>query len=1186
MTTFRGLNLRTLKILVPCLSACLVPCLSATPALAAEAPRWNIVSFTSPTNLAPNTPTNEVQQLTVDATGGTFTVTFPVTQGVCYSPGTTAPLPFDATAVEVQAALEALECIGGSNVTVTGGSGGSAPYVVTFIGGSVGARPLPVMSADSSLLTGGVATATLSETTRGAPAPYMLVKATNVGGAATDGSTVTIDDALPAALSATTISGYDAYAVGFTSSSLGSATCTTVPGISCSYSGVIDPGDTLVMRVNLETAATSLMPEELNMAQVSGGGAAQVSISTPITIGAVPAVFGPAPGSVSATLSTSQAGAHANVTTAFALNSEMPSVATADLRDVHFDLPPGLVGNTVGMPTCSMAQILKAISEPSTCPSDTVVGMAILTFATERTVAREITVVTPVYNIAPAPGEPAAFALNALFLPVRLDTSVLSDGNFAVRVSSSGLTEAAVTLGASITIWGVPADHSGPGNDRSYYTVLTGSPPFGGATGQTRVPLLSNPQQCSTPLSAELTVDSWSNPGHFVSSGVVPMGTLTGCDQLSLESSFSMLPDTLEAGAPAGYSFDLNVPQRNEPDGLATPNVKDVKLTLPAGVVVNPSAAWGLKACSDAQFFGPNRGRQEPATLSECPREAQVGKVRVKSPALEEALEGQVYLAEPECNPCTPADAQDGKMIRLFLQVVSEGEGGVIVKLAGRGSIDQQTGQITTTFENNPQLPFNSLKLELGGGPRAVLANPRTCGPVTSNLDLTPWSSPFTSDSTPRYSFEINQGCFGAQFSPSFVGGVTSIQAGAYSPFTLSFGRSDHDQFLAGISTQMPPGLLGKLSGVELCKEPQASTGNCGPNSLIGHVQALTGPGADPFLVSGGHVFITEGYGGAPYGLSIVVPAVAGPYTLAGTTGQGTVVVRAKILVDPHTAALTVTSDPLPTMLDGIPLQLKAVNVTIDRPEFTFNPTNCNKTSINGTLTSAEGLSANVSTSFQVTNCATLAFKPKFAVSTSSKTSRRNGASLDVKLSYPNTPQGTEANIAKVKVELPRALPSRLPTLQKACIAAQFESNPAGCPTASIVGHAKAITPLIPVPLEGPAYFVSHGGEAFPSLIVVLQGYGLKLELVGSTFIGKSGITSSTFKTIPDAPVGTFELTLPQGPYSALAANTNLCKRKLAMGTEFVAQNGAVLKQKTKIAVTDCPKHKAKRARRKGRGGG
>jgi hypothetical protein len=372
----------------------------------------------------------------------------------------------------------------------------------------------------------------------------------------------------------------------------------------------------------------------------------------------------------------------------------------------------------------------------------------------------------------------------------------------------------------------------------------------------------------------------------------------------------------------------------------------------------------------------------------------------------------------------------------------------------------------------------------------------------------------------------------------------------------------------------MPPGLSGTLAGVALCGEAQADAGTCGPESLIGETTVSVGLGNSPYTVTGGRVYLTGPYEGAPFGLSIVNPANAGPFHL------GNVIVRAKIEVDPHTTQLTITSDTtgpyaIPPSIKGIPLQIKHINVTVSRPSgFTFNPTNCNPQAITGGLSSTEGATAGLAVPFQATNCAALAFAPKFAVSTSGKTSKANGASLAVKLTYPNAPQGSEANIARVKVDLPKQLPSRLTTLQKACTAAQFEANPAGCPAASVIGHAKAITPILPVPLEGPAYFVSHGGEAFPSLIVVLQGYGVTVDLVGTTFISKTGITSSTFKTVPDVPVGSFELTLPQGPYSALTAIGNLCTSRLSMPTEFVAQNGVVIHQTTPVGVTGCPKKK------------
>jgi hypothetical protein len=323
-----------------------------------------------------------------------------------------------------------------------------------------------------------------------------------------------------------------------------------------------------------------------------------------------------------------------------------------------------------------------------------------------------------------------------------------------------------------------------------------------------------------------------------------------------------------------------------------------------------------------------------------------------------------------------------------------------------------------------------------------------------------------------------------------------------------------------------------------------------------------------------GKAYLTGSYNGAPFGLSFVVPAVAGPLNL------GTVVVRSAVNVDRYTAALTVTSEPLPQILQGVPLNIRAVNVTMNREHFIFNPTNCNPLAVDATLTSALAARVPVSTRFQATNCTSLAFTPRFSVTTSGKTSRAGGASLDARIQVP---QGAgQANFARVKVELPKALPSRLTTLQKACTAQVFEANPAACPAASLVGYAKATTPLLPVTLTGPAYFVSHGGEAFPSLIVVLEGYGVRVDLIGTTFISKKGITSSTFASVPDVPVNTFEIYLPEGPYSALAANGDLCKQKLSMGTELVAQDGASIHQSTPIGVTTCTKpkktNKAKKA--------
>jgi hypothetical protein len=1149
---------------------------SASLAAGAEAPVWRIISTAEPTTL--EAPQNEVQEIKVKATGGLV---------VAHIQGHNDVFFFSATAGhdEVQAAIEAQ--VGAGNVEVSGGPGdaeGTKPYVVTFTG-SLAAQEIPLMFVNG-LFESESESVAVHVAQVGGSGGELVVTAINVGGAATDGSTITIHDSLPTGLTATSISGEESYHAGNAFAENPQAKLNCPKGtLTCTYSHPVDPGDTLVVRIPV-TVQSGAPSSVVNSVTVSGGGAEDggASVSRPLAIGSTEVGFGIAPGSVLVADSTRQAGAHANVTTGFTMNTTSVHHVSENPKDIRFDLPPGQVGNTVGMATCPAA---KAFSQE--CPRDTVVGIATV-FAEANNPLVQVTraIVAPVFNITPSPGEPVAFMFKPAFIPVRLDTSVLSNGDYGVRVTAGNLSQAAEIISTYVTIWGVPADHNGPGNIGSNYSVTAtaedGHSLGGPNLAATRVPLLSNPTQCLTPLTATMETDPWLDRDVF-QSAQAPIGTLIGCNLLTEEPSMSMLPDTLQAGAPAGYSFGLHVPQVNDPDGLAAPNVQKVVTALPVGAVISPSAAWGLAACSDAQFFGPSseRGLERPAKPAGCPREAQVGTVLIQTPALALPLTGDVFLASPQCGPCTPQDAQDAKMVRLFLQVIGEGNSGIVVKLEGTGRLDQQTGQLTVTFDRNPQLPFSDLKLTLGGGPRATLANPRACGPATTALSLTPWSTPFTNDLASLYTFNVT-GCYSPQFDPSFVAGTTSIQSGEYTPFMLSFGRKDADQFLGGLQLRMPPGLLGKVSTVTLCKEPQAAQGECPAESLIGHVQVLTGPGQTPFLVTGGQVFLTESYKGAPFGLSIVVPAVAGPYTLAGTTGHGTVVVRAAINVDPTDSHLTVTSDPLPTELDGIPLQLQVVNVTIDRPEFTFNPTSCSKMSIGASLTSTEGASAGVSSPFQVTNCVGLGFKPQFKVSTSGHTSRANGASLDAKVVYPLGPK--LANIAKVKVELPKQLPSRLTTLQKACTDSVFSANPESCPAASRVGQARASTPILPGELTGAAYFVSHGGAAFPDLIVVLEDRrdGVRVDLTGSTFISKAGITSSTFKTVPDVPISSFELYLPQGPNSALAANGNLCSSSLKMPTEFVAQNGAVLHRAMPVAVTGCPKaakaRKARRARR------
>ncbi len=641
--------------------------------------------------------------------------------------------------------------------------------------------------------------------------------------------------------------------------------------------------------------------------------------------------------------------------------------------------------------------------------------------------------------------------------------------------------------------------------------------------------------------------------------------SMTGCDRLDFEPTITVDPGTSTASSPAGPTVELRVPQNENSNALAEADLRTAVVTLPAGLSVNPSSANGLEGCSEAQIGLDNE------SAPTCPDASKIGNVEVNTPLLSTPLKGSVYVAQPNAN-------KFGSLLAIYLTAEADG---VWVKLAGHVEPNLQTGQLTTTFEENPQLPFTDLKLEFFGGQRAALSTPPGCGTYTTTTSLTPWSAPESGPpATPSSSFAITSGCAGG-FSPSFAAGMTgSAQGGGFSPFATSFSRSDQDQALGSVSVHTPPGMLGLLSSVSLCPEPQASLGTCGPQSLIGHTTVQAGVGTDPVSVSG-QVFLTGPYNGAPFGLSVVVPAVAGPFNL------GTVVVRATIAVDSRTSQLTITSGPLPQILQGIPLQVKRIDVTVDRPGFTFNPTDCDPLGVDSALTSAQGVSMARTSPFQAANCATLPFKPKFTISTAGKASKTGGTSLDVKVAAKGGPQpgGGEANIRSVKVDLPKQLPSRLTTLQKACLAKVFEADPASCPKASDVGTATASTPVLTHPLSGPAYLVSHGGAAFPDLEIVLQGEGVTLVLDGNTSI-KNGVTASTFRSVPDAPISSFELKLPSGKYSVLGtdlpakAKFRLCGLSLVAPTAITGQNGAVIHQNTKLGITGCPRPR-KAARRR-----
>ncbi len=1152
----------------------------------------------------------------------------------------------------------------------------------------------------------------------------LAVTVENVGDALADASKtpVVIDDSLSAGLRATGAP----TAANLNVNALGAVPCVLEEAgarVSCTYSGTeseqplgeqklggLPPFQQIEVRIPVVVQAGAVVCEphsracEQNVVSVSGGGAPPARVSRPIVVNAQAPVFGVesygfTPESEGGRGDT-QAGSHPfQVGFDLTLNQGAQegegfngaNVHTAGLelaKDLRFKLPPGFVGDPSAIPTCPIAEFLHnthATPYHDECPADTAVGVITLTYYLPHSLGY-VSEDLPVFNLEPSVGEPARFGFFIAIAEygVYIDTAVRTGEDYGVTSTSTNISQEVEFISAKATLWGVPGD-SRHNDQRGWGCLAAGRGEFGGTCGGVEngshpPPFLDLPTSCTGSLQTSVEADSWRDAGHFESFPSEPVMGLDGCNQLQFVPEIKVTPDGTEASKPTGLTVDVHVPQEGQlnGEGNAQSNIKDIEVTLPNGVTLNPSAADGLQACSgntgsalggrlgvpgnqigykgsvelnpeyehgnETPQFTPYvpestdalaNGYEERLKPGEnfCPDASKVATVKIKTPLLPNPVLGAVYLASPQNFEVFPPENPFGVHVVQYL-VAEDPVSGSLVKLPGRvelggepgASPELAPGQIRSFFEDNPQLPFEDAEVSFFGGERAPLATPEHCGTYTTQAVYTPWDgeAPVTSYS----SFQITSGpngsaCPGSSlpFTPTSTGGALNLNAGAFSPFTTTLSRAAGEQDLQSAEVKLPPGLSGILSGVELCREPQADQGTCGPNSQIGETTVSVGVGGEPFTVTGGKVYLTGPYNGTSecatpgtggcgsFGLSVVNPAKAGPFELQ----QGRpVVVRAKIEVDPYTAALTVTSNSpgtpyaIPTIIEGFPLQIEHVNITTTRSDFQFNPTNCAKMQVEANLHSTEGASDLVKIPFQVTNCASLKFTPKFTVSTSSTDNfNGNGASLISKVTEPSEPQGSQANITRFKVELPLALPSRLTTLQKACLAKVFEANPAACPPASDIGHAVVHTHLLPVPLEGPAIFVSHGNEAFPSLTMVLQGYGVTVDLVGSTFISHKGITSTTFKTVPDQPFNTFELTLPEGKYSALAATTDVCKptttktvkkkvtvkrhgkrvkvtkkvsekvaAPLIMPTEIVAQNGAEIHENTKISVTGCKKAK------------
>lgn len=817
--------------------------------------------------------------------------------------------------------------------------------------------------------------------------------------------------------------------------------------------------------------------------------------------------------------------------TYFKFNTEESSglsVPQGKVKDIRVDLPPGLSVNPQAVEQCSEAEL---VASECAAHKGAEVGLDEIEtiFEVLPGVPVNLTIPFKLFNIEPPEGHPAEFGFNTPFGPVYLVGGISWNTDYHEYFVISEVNKMVPFIGSKLVTHGNI-----------------------GTNG-----FLTLPSACSETEVSHLEVDSWEKPGEWLKySTETPVG-VTECQKVPFEPSIAETPSTTQSDRPDGLAVDVKVPQNPEPTQINSSTLRNASVTLPEGMTLNPSAATGLEACTDAQI---GIGTENQVS---CPAGSKVGTVAIETPTLPKgALTGNVYVGQP-----LSTEPASGREYRIFVDAEAP-RYGVSVRLEGRVQANATTGRLTTTFTEAPPIPFSDFIITLDTGEHAPLANPLACGAATTTSSITPYSG--NPPAAPGTAFAIDSNGKGGTcakplpFSPAQATQVQPNTAGAYSSYTLGVTREEGQQYLSQIKTTLPRGLLAAIPAVPLCGEPQAQQGTCSAASAIGSATVALGAGPHPFGLTG-TVYLTGPYGGAPYGLSIVVPAEkVGPYN------DGVVVTRAKIEVDKYTARVIVTAAP-PTIVSGVPVRLRSVTVAVNRNAYLFNPTNCSALSTDTALSgftpgTSESALAMLSTPFQVTNCSALAFKPTFASSTDARTSSKtNGISLVTTITQP----AHEANIASVFVSLPKILPSRLTTLQQACLAATFEANPASCPAGSLVGSVAVSTPVLPTKLTGPAYLVSHGNAAFPDLDLILRGSGVEVILVGTTNI-VNGITTTNFASLPDVPVSSVEVNLPVGPHSALQAEGNICAGKLVMPTKITAQSGAVINQNTTIHVKGC----------------
>jgi uncharacterized repeat protein (TIGR01451 family) len=1021
------------------------------------------------------------------------------------------------------------------------------------------------------------------------------VKVKNIGDAtASAGATLTA--AVPAGIRPASFSG-SGWSCNFATST---CTSTSTPAAGSEFP---------TLKLNVWVIPAEAPETVLSTFTAAGGGSTEAASTTDSLTFSAAVPFGLASFSAraedAAAADYTQAGGHPfSATTAFAVNTRRypggENRQVEDLRDLFAELPAGFVGNLASLgAACTVFEVHEFL-----CPPAAAVGGAAIKLEPSVVGAH-----TPIYNVIPEQGYAAAFA----FMPHGTSTLIVvvraklrSNGDYGVTAVAPLAPQAPQPLKAefvTLCSYGAKVENVPPGS-RAIFEGCRHS----GETGASEVPFLTNPTRCSGPLLTSARLDSWQRPGATDAEGFPDLAdpnwksseaaapAIAGCNHLEFEPSFEGRPTTNLADAPAGLDFHLHIPQPGikDPEGFASPALRDTTVVLPEGMAVNPAAATGLEACGSAQIGLTTAIGATPVHFTglpdNCPAAAKLGAVEVFTPLLDKPLHGSLYLARQFDNPF-------GSLLALYISI-HDPETGIVVKLAGKVTPDPVTGQLTTTFEENPQVPFEDLELHVFEGARASLRTPATCGAKATAATFTPWSAPESGPPAQRTdSFQTTTAPGGGACptdasqlpnAPRFTAGTVTPKAGSYSPFVLRVAREDGSQELKGLNATLPPGLTGRLAGTAQCSEAQIAAAkgrsapgegalelahpSCPASSELGSVDITAGAGPLPFHTTG-HAYLAGPYKGAPISMVVITPAVAGPFDL------GTVVVRNALYVDPVSTLVSVKSDPIPTILEGIPLDVRSIEVKVSRDRFTLNPTSCEPSQIAAT---AFGLASNAALTqrFQVGECSSLGFKPSLRIQLHGSTKRARYQRLVATL----TARPGDANIARAAVTLPHSEFLAQEHIRTICTRVQFAAH--ACPQGSIYGFATATTPLLDEPLSGPVYLRSSS-HLLPDLVVALRGPDaepIEVELSGRTDSAHGDIRN-TFDVVPDAPVSKFTLRLQGGKKSLIVNSRDLCaSRPQRALVHFTAQNGK-RRDFQPVVGNDCKKkHRSSKKHRQTKG--